>query len=236
MEEKNAIESQTYKALANRARMEILHLLYKRPMSVEEIAEEIKLQPITVRHHLRALEEAGLITQKEYRVGKAGRPSVKYEISREIPPISFPKRQYLALSSFFIKTANLLLGEKKAAEFFKKVGFEMGSHAIKRIETKYEIKEWTPETFKEFFIEKYLREIGSEPEIIEISNTKIVYRLHNCIFFELALDKPDILCDILHESFNKGVSSGLGGKAKFIRTRCLTHGEPYCEHVCEWSI
>jgi len=225
---------QAYKALSNRARAEILRLLYKHPMSVEEIAEEVKLQPITVRHHLRILEEAGLISQKECRIGKAGRPSIKYEVSREISPLSFPKREYLTLSSFFIKVANLLLGEKKAIELFKKVGFEMGLTTIKKIESKYEVKEWTPEAFKEFFAEKYLKEVGSEPEITEASKTKLVYRLHNCIFFELALDKPEIICDVLHESFNKGVSSGLGGKARSIRQKCLARGDQYCEHVWEW--
>ncbi|MEM2843326.1 MAG: ArsR family transcriptional regulator [Candidatus Bathyarchaeia archaeon] len=234
MEEKAVIEPQTYKALANRARVEILQLLYKRPMSVEEIAEEVKLQPITVRHHLRILEEAGLIIQKEYRVGKAGRPSMKYEVSREISPLSFPKRQYLTLSNFIIKVANLLLGEKKAIEFFKKVGFEMGLNAMRKIEAKYDVKEWTAEAFKEFFAEKYLREAGSEPEVIEAGKTKIVYRLHNCIFFELAVDKPEIVCDILHEGFNKGVSCGLNGKARFIKSKCLARGDPYCEHIWEW--
>jgi predicted ArsR family transcriptional regulator len=234
MEEKGSLEPQAYKALANKSRVEILHLLYKRPMSVEEIAEETNLQPITVRHHLRILEEAGLITQKEYRMGKAGRPCVKYEVLKTTPPLSFPKREYLVLSNFFIKIATLLLGEKRAAELFKKVGFEMGLNAMKKLEAKYDIKEWTPEAFKEFFIEKYLKDVGSEPELLEASKTKIAYKLHNCIFFELALEKPEIICDILHESFNKGICSALGNKARFIKLKCLARGDPYCEHVFEW--
>ncbi len=234
MEEKNLLKPQIYKALSNKSRLEILHLLYKQPMSVEEIAEKTNLQPITVRHHLRILEEASLITQKEHRMGKAGRPCVKYEFLKATPPLSFPKREYLALSNFFIKVAILLLGEKRAADFFKKVGFEMGSTVVKKLETKYDIKEWTPETFKEFFIEKYLKEVGSEPELLEANKTKTAYRLHNCIFFELALEKPEIVCDILHESFNKGVCSALGNKARFIKLKCLAKGDPYCEHVYEW--
>ncbi len=233
MEEKGLLEPQAYKALANKSRLEILHLLYKRPMSVEEIAEEINLQPITVRHHLRILEEAGLIMQKEHRIGKAGRPCVKYEILKSFHPLSFPKRQYLTLLTFLVKIIDLSLGEKKAIELFKKAGFEMGLNILKKLEAKYDIKEWTPETFKEFFIEKYLREEGFEPEIIEV-NKKVAYRLHNCVFFELALDKPEIICDIFHESFNKGVSSALENKVRFLRLKCLAHGDPYCEHVCEW--
>jgi predicted ArsR family transcriptional regulator len=227
------MEPQAYKALSNKSRLEILRLLYKHPMSVEEIAEKVNLQPITVRHHLRILEEFGLITQKEFRTGEAGRPTMKYEVVKRMPLISFPKRQYLTLSSFFIKVTDFLLG-KKALEVFKKVGFEMGLSAIKKLKAEHDIEEWTLEAFKKFFVEKYLEEVGAEPEFIEVTNTKIAYKLHNCIFFELALDKPEIVCDILHESFNKGVGEGLGGKAKFIRTKCLARGDDYCEHICEW--
>jgi len=229
-------EIQTYKALSNKSRLEIIRLLYKHPMTVEEISDKVRLQPITVRHHLRALEEAGLVTQKEYRTGTAGRPGVKYQVSIDFPPISFPRRQYLMLSGFFIKVANLLLGEKMSGDLFKKVGFEMGVNTIKRLEAKYDLKEWTLQSFKEFFVEKYLSEIGSEPEIAELNESKIVYRLHNCIFFELALDKPEIVCDLLHENFNRGVIEGMGGKAKFSRPKCLARGDPYCEHICTWSM
>ena len=78
-------------------------------------------------------------------------------------------------------------------------------------------------------------EIGSEPQIVDVKKGKIVYKLHNCIFYELAVDKPDIVCDLLHDNFSKGISEGLGGKVKFERPKCLARGDGFCEHTCKWS-
>jgi len=61
---------------------------------------------------------------------------------------------------------------------------------------------------RHFFINKYLKEAGAEPEIIEVTDEKIVYRLHNCVFFELAIKMTEMICDVVHEGFHEGVSNG----------------------------
>lgn len=229
------VEIQTHKALSNESRIEIIRLLYMNSLTVNEISKKVKIQPITVRHHLRILEEADLIKHEDFKKGTVGRPIVKYQIAREAPQISFPRRQYLTLSNLFITTSSFLLGEKRAGELFKKVGFEMGVSTVKKLEAKYDIKEWSLEKFTDVFVNKYLKEIGSEPQIVDVKKGKIVYKLHNCIFYELAVDKPDIVCDLLHDNFSKGISEGLGGKVKFERPKCLARGDGFCEHTCKWS-
>lgn len=228
----DAVEA--HRALSNRARLEIVKLLYRSPMTVKEISKKIKLQPITVRHHLRLLEEAGLVSQREVRTGSAGRPSVKYELTKVKPPVAFPMRQYFALLNLLIKAIKLTLSEKEAIEVFRKAGFEMGLTAVKKLEAKYDVSEWSLDTFKQYFIEKCLEELGCEPEVVKIGKSAIVYRLHNCIFFELALEEPEITCNVIHSSFNDGVSKRLGGIAKITMSKCLALGDPYCEHVCRW--
>lgn len=228
----DAVEA--HRALSNRARLEIIKLLYRSPMTVEEISKKINLQPITVRHHLRLLEEAGLVSQREVRTGSAGRPSVKYELIKAKPPVTFPTRQYLTLANSLIKAVKLELTEKEAVEVFRRAGFEMGLAAVKKLEGKYDVGEWSLEAFKKYFVEKCLEELGCEPEVVKTGKSAIVYRLHNCIFFELALEEPEITCNLIHSSFNEGVSKKLGGKAKITRSKCLALGDPYCEHVCEW--
>jgi len=70
-----------------------------------------------------------------------------------------------------------------------------------------EIKEWSLNNYEEVFINKYLKGERAEPEIVEANQKKIVYRLHNCVFFELAVKTPEIMCDVLHESFHEGASN-----------------------------
>jgi len=227
-------ETKIYEALSSTSRLEILKLLYRKPSSVEEIAELVKLQPITVRHHLQSLEDAGFIESYEEKTGAVGRPKVYYRIAKEPTIVGYPKRRYLNLSNFMIKTLQLLIGSRRTSELLRRVGKNMGESVIREIESKHDVKEWTPETFKGFFIKGYLEEAGAEPEIVETNENRIVFRDHNCLFLELAVKMPEIMCDVLHNSFHEGVSNAMGGKVKILRLSCKGHGDPFCEHKCEW--
>ncbi len=77
-------EKKAYEALSSSSRLRILKLLHKKPLNVEEIAESVKLQPITVRHHLQLLVDAGFVESHEQRTGTVGRPKVYYEARARI--------------------------------------------------------------------------------------------------------------------------------------------------------
>jgi predicted ArsR family transcriptional regulator len=231
---KTVSEVEAYRALSSKSRLEILRLLYRKPLSVDEIAESLGLQPITVRHHLQSLEETGFIESYEERAGVVGRPKVYYMIAKKPKIVSFPKRRYLTLSSFLLSTLQFILGANRTKKILKKVGREMGKNTVKEIEFKHDIKAWSLKLYEDFFIKKYLKEAGAEPEIVESSDKRIVYRLHNCLFFELALKMPEMMCDVLHESFHQGLSDAIGKEVKISRLTCMGRGDPYCEHVCEW--
>lgn len=227
-------EKKAYEALSSASRLEILKLLHKKPLSVDEIAKVVNLQPITVRHHLQSLEDAGFIESYEKKRGTVGRPKVYYQIAKEPTIVGYPKRRYLTLSNFMIKNLQLLIGSKRASKLLERVGKNMSESVIREIESKHDVKEWSPEAFRDFFIKGYLEEAGAEPEIVKTDKNLVVYRVHNCIFLELAVKMPDMMCDVLHEAFHEGVSSAMGGKAKITRLTCKGHGDPYCEHNCEW--
>jgi len=228
------IEAEAYRALSSKSRLDILKMLYKKPMSVEEIAEKLRLQPITIRHHLQSLEEAGFIEAFEERAGSVGRPKIFYKIIKEPPLISFPKRRYMTLTNFLINSVQMVLGTDKAKKILTKAGIEMGENTIKRLESENAVREWTPKLFEQLFVRDYLEDAGSEPEIVEITDKKIIYRLYNCLFFELAVKMPEVMCDVLHESFHQGLAKATGKPMKINRVTCMAKGDPYCEHSCEW--
>jgi len=228
-------EVKAYQALASESRLRILKLLYKKPLSVEEVSKKIGLQPITVRHHLQSLEEAGFVESYGERTGTIGRPKIYYRISKKMRTVSFPKRRYLALSFFLITILQFLLGLDRTKKILRKVGVEMGEKTVKELELENGIKEWSFEDYRDIFVNKYLKETGAEPEIIAVDDEKMIYRLHNCVFFELAVKMTEMICDVLHEGFHEGVSKGMGEKVKIRRRSCMGKGAPYCEHVCELS-
>jgi predicted ArsR family transcriptional regulator len=201
-------------------------------MNVEEIAQKLKLQPITIRHHLQSLIQAGFIEPTEERASSVGRPKIFYKMVREPPLLSYPKRGYLFLSNYLINTLRSTLPESKANEVLRKAGFEMGKATAKRLESEHEIKDWSIKAYEQFYVRDYLEQMGAEPEVIEANNKKLVYRLHNCLFFELSVKMPEIMCDILHENFHEGLVKAMGNEMKLTRSSCLSKGDPYCEHSC----
>lgn len=227
-------EKKAYEALSSVSRLQILKLLHKKPLSVDEIAKLVNLQPITVRHHLKSLEDAGFVESYEEKKGAVGRPKVYYQIAKEPTVVGYPKRRYLTLSNFMIKTLQLLIGSKRASKLLGRVGKNMGESVIREIESKHDVKEWSSEAFRDFFVNGYLEEAGAEPEIVKSDKNQIVFRVHNCLFLELAVKMPEMMCEVLHDSFHEGVANAMGGNVKITRLTCKGHGDPYCEHKCEW--
>lgn len=75
----------------------ILHTIKASPQStVEELAEAADVSPVTVRHHLNALQAEGVIEAASIR-RKVGRPYYVYSLSEKGQEL-FPKR-YVRLTS-----------------------------------------------------------------------------------------------------------------------------------------
>lgn len=55
----------TFKALSDPTRREILSLLKKRPMFAGEIVEQFQMTGATISHHLTILKQAGLIDEEK---------------------------------------------------------------------------------------------------------------------------------------------------------------------------
>ena len=53
------------KALGEESRLRILRLLFKEPLSVNEITERLKLSQYNVSKHLRIMREAGLLESEK---------------------------------------------------------------------------------------------------------------------------------------------------------------------------
>ncbi len=66
-----------HKALSAIARVRIAELVSTKSMSVDQIAKEIGMKPITVRHHLTVLKAGGMVDTEQLR-GKIGRPTTLF--------------------------------------------------------------------------------------------------------------------------------------------------------------
>lgn len=228
-------KKEVHRALSSEARVEILKFLYKRPNTIEELAEKLDLRPVSVRHHILALREAGLLESYEERTGSAGRPNTYYKIAKSLPDVAFPARRYLDFSKVLISVLLRTIGKNRTQEILAEVGSEMGKESMKYLESQNKVTEWTSKVFAEILIGKYFQEAGAEPEIIEVSDSKVVYRLHNCLLLELSKEMPDLMCNVLHHEFHQAILTAMKNDIKGVQTSCMGHGDIHCEHVVEWA-
>lgn len=228
------MSKEVYRALSSEARAEILKLVYQKARDIEELAESLKLQPVTIRHHVQALLEAGLLEFHEERSGLAGRPKTYYTIAKTLPSVVFPARRYYELSKSLVSSLRRNLGEKKTEEILADVGHDLGVETLKYLEAKNNVSKWSSKEFAEIIV-KYFQEAGAEPEIIELSDNKLTYRLHNCLFSELSKEVPGLMCDIMHHQFQQAMLDSMHEDIKGIQTSCMGHGDQNCEHTIEWN-
>jgi predicted ArsR family transcriptional regulator len=80
-----------------RTRRQILDILKKRGRAtLEELAREVALSPVTVRVHLSVLQRDDLVSVEEVR-GRVGRPYFVYSLTEEAEDL-FPKRYHVLAS------------------------------------------------------------------------------------------------------------------------------------------
>lgn len=58
--------SQLFKALSDPTRIKILHLLYQKECSVNEIAEQLQMNQSTISHQLKYLKQVHLVKKRVF--------------------------------------------------------------------------------------------------------------------------------------------------------------------------
>ncbi len=223
-----------FKAFSSDSRMEIYLLLAKSPVGINEISREVGLRPNTVRHHLDKLIQTGFIEASNEVKGEIGRPEVYYRTTKKNILFSFPKRDYLSFSRIVIDGLKSQLGEEKFGGLLYRIGVDAGIAYTKELAAEHGVDEWTPETFKDVFIEGLLKGMGLEPEVVDLGNNKVVFRERNCLFMELAEENISLVCDSMDSGFYDGVATGLNASVEVKRLKCMGHSDPFCEYSFEW--
>jgi len=219
------------KAMSSRSRLEILDLLSRKPMSVEEISHKVALKTITVRHHVNMLKRIGLVEEYGEERRKVGRPVLRYRSTQKPMSLQYPKRQYELLSRSLLRGFVESLGRSRAGEALREMGRGLGGILAKEISDRNNVAHWDIEAFRKYVVDEHLSEVGAVPEIVESDSKKIRFRMHNCVFFELAKEFPDLVCEKLDEGLMETLLKGTVGRAHSDQTKCVVHGDRFCEYV-----
>lgn len=205
-----------HRALSDPSRARILaELAGEGPLDARQVAERVGLHVNTVRVHMNALSEAGLVSSEPLPPRGRGRPRVAY---RATPEAGDEGRRYRLLAEILTTLAARFGAE--AGEQLEQIGESWGRYMVE-----------SPPPFGSLTDDEavarllaLLADVGFRPELENGRRRRIVMR--PCPFLELARAHQDIICPI-HLGLMRGALAELGATTR------ATKLEPFVQpHVC----
>jgi predicted ArsR family transcriptional regulator len=178
--------------------------------TVKELAEAAGISPVSVRHHLAALQADDLIQSEEVRHG-VGRPLHMYSLTEEAHEL-FPTR--------YFRLANRLLGELKDNLPEEALQSLLANVAESMASTYANQLEGLPLEQRLRRLVDLLDEEGFEAEI-ERRGSELMIRELSCPYFQVGMLHPEV-CTIDQAFIAKALSLPVE------RVRCLLDGDAHC--------
>lgn len=189
-------------------------LLIKQEASVNELAEELNVNGISIRHHLKNFEKDGWVTSREERIGQVGRPKFIYSLS-SLGLEQFPK-SYVEFSAVVMDQLKQVLGPKKLKPFFEEVGLDFADK--NRLDRR---QRNSPNRLS--YIAENLNEQGYIIETVGTEDGTTFINYH-CPYHYLSSTNPEI-CHL-----DKAMLGALTeGDVEITHT--IAEGDPYCKFV-----
>ncbi|GAB4483724.1 MAG: hypothetical protein OHK0031_07290 [Anaerolineales bacterium] len=195
-------------------REKILQTLMRNPRStIQELAEAVGINPISVRHHLNSLQMAGLIAAEEERHG-VGRPRQVYSLTEDGLE-HFPTR-YLRLTSRLLTQMKEKLPEAVVSQMFAEVASDLADQH--EAQFKNMNVEQRLDTMKELLAE--------EGFVVEWEKKGDTYYIHEitCPYLQVGQNHPEV-CTVDQTL----ISRMLAVPAEKIQ--CILSGAAHCTYV-----
>lgn len=192
-------------------REKVLHTLVTNPRStIVQIADNVGINAISVRHHLTNLQANGFVIAEEERHG-VGRPRLVYYLT-ESGQENFPKR-YFRLSNHLLVQMKKSLSEEDLKNIFKNMADDITSeyeHTLLNMEI----------TERLHLLERIMAEEGYD---IRIEKTNRGYEINevSCPYYQLGKAHPEICL------FDKKLIANILAIPEDAITR-VKHGDNHC--------
>jgi predicted ArsR family transcriptional regulator len=190
-------------------------LLKQHRCTINELAEAVDINPISVRHHISRLQAEGLVVSEEERHG-VGRPRQVYFLT-EAGLEQFPTR-YLRLTIRLLEQ----LKENLPASMVNKLFSQMATDLVKEYANTAKTRGLSTEQRLEL-ISDLLRDEGFEIEWEKKDDQFFIHEV-NCPYFHVGQNHPEI-CWIDQTL----ISSVLDLPTE--KVKCILDGDSYCTYV-----
>lgn len=190
-------------------------ILSKQRVTINDLAENVGINPISVRHHIVKLEAEGLVDSEDERHG-VGRPRRYYFLTEEGME-TFPTR-YLTLTTRLLAKIKNTLPEDTVNALFTQLGREMATDASAEVDLDSLPMEDRLEVLKEYL----------ENEGFSVSWERKQDGFHikelNCPYYQVGQRHPEV-CSVDRAM----ISDFLNVPAT--RVNCILDGDSYCTYV-----
>ena len=190
-------------------------LLLHQRRTVNDLAEAVDINPISVRHHVTKLEAEGLIQSEEERHG-VGRPRLVYSLTNKGME-QFPQR-YLQLSLHLLQQLKANLSEKELGEIFQNLAREIAGELTKDVNLENLTLEERLQLLQEV--------LTAEGYTINLQEEEGYYHLigASCPYHHVGEDFPEI-CAVDQELITHFISSTP------LRIECILEGDKQCKYL-----
>jgi predicted ArsR family transcriptional regulator len=195
-------------------RERILQSLLRHPSStINDLAEAVGINPISVRHHLTNLQVEGLVSAEEERHG-VGRPRLVYTLTEDGME-HFPTR-YLRLTSRLLSQMKETLPQPMISKLFSEMATSLAEEYSEQL--KGMSMEERLETVKEL--------LAQEGFVVEWEKSGQEYHIHEitCPYLQVGQNHPEV-CTVDQTI----LSNMLAVPAE--KVRCILSGDAHCTYV-----
>lgn len=197
-------------------RDKVLKTLLNQPRStINELADEVGINPISVRHHISSLQADGLVASEEEHHG-VGRPRRVYSLT-EAGAEKFPSR-YIRLTLRLLEQLKDSMPEAMVSELFTKMAQEMANEyvsdpALQKMSLEQRLA----------FVQDLLKREGFNIEYERQGNELIIHE-SSCPYYHIGQDHPEVC------TFDQILISSLLN-VPAAKTRCILNGDSLCSYV-----
>ncbi|MFC1936413.1 helix-turn-helix transcriptional regulator [Chloroflexota bacterium] len=193
----------------------LIHLLNRQRCTINDLAEAVKINPISVRHHITKLEADGLVTSEEERHG-VGRPRRVYFLTDKGMEL-FPSR-YLSLSRRMLDMLKENLPKKTVEKLFQEMGSGIVQSEFSEVDFEEMNLEERVEMVRIFLVsEGFVVEVTKQDEIFHIRET-------SCPYVHVGKDHPEVC--LVDETM---IATMLATPVE--KTHCVLSGDDYCSYT-----
>lgn len=194
----------------------ILQTLLRQPRaSINELAEAVGINPISVRHHLTNLQMEGLVDAQEERHG-VGRPRLVYVLTEEGME-RFPTR-YLRLTTRLLAQMKESMPQPMVSKLFTQMAEDLAAEYAEQV--KGLSMEERLETVKELLAEE-----GFTVEWEKAANGYLIHEI-TCPYYQIGQNHPEV-CTVDQILISKMLALPAN------KVQCILEGNAHCTYLVQ---